>query len=514
VLVATSPPPQGTEPILTERIGIHTSASGTAVLTGEPLIVNDLDSNTQLNRPHRDALLRLGHRAFLAKPVAIGERVAGLLVVCRASPFSGEDLAIASAFASQAATALENARLYQEIQRAYAELSTTQDQLVQAQKMEAVGRLAGGVAHDFNNLMTVIMGRAMLMGAHLGAGHPLRRHVDIVKETSDRAATVTRQLLAFSRKQILQPKIVDLNALVSGMERMLRPLIGEDIDLVTVAGRGLSPVRVDASQFEQVLVNLAVNARDAMPAGGRLTIETANVAIDESEAHAHLGLEPGRYVMVAMSDTGCGMDAATARQSFEPFFTTEEPGKGTGLGLSMVYGTVKQSGGFIYVYSEPGIGTTFKIYLPPAEGSIETGVEPSVPASAPRGTETLLIVEDDENVRELLRDILADLGYTILMAENGAAALDICERNAAGIDLVLTDVVMPRLSGPDMVRRLSELRPGLKVLYVSGYTDHAIVHHGVLDRGTPFLEKPFTPVNIGRKVRQVLDQTELVRAHA
>jgi len=389
-----------------------------------------------------------------------------------------------------------------ELQAINRELSRTQDQLVQAQKMEAVGRLAGGVAHDFNNLLTVIRGRGQMLLQRLAPDDRLRRHVELIDHTAERAAGLTKQLLAFSRKQVLQPSVLDLNAIAAGTEKMLRRLIGEDIDLVTVLDPTLGRVKADPSQVEQVILNLVVNARDAMPQGGRLTIETQKVELDEAYARWHPGVRPGRYVMLAVSDTGVGMDAETQARLFEPFFTTKGPGKGTGLGLATVYGIVKQSGGNIFVYSEAGRGATFKVYLPRVDEPAEA-IEPGpLPGVTPRGSETVLLVEDEEGLRDLAREVLEGQGYTVLEARHPGEALLMSERHEGPIHLMLTDVVMPGMSGRALADRLVPTRPPMKVLYMSGYTDDAIVHHGVLEQGVAFVEKPFTPA---RKVREVLD---------
>ena len=377
-------------------------------------------------------------------------------------------------------------------------------QLRQAQKMEAVGRLAGGIAHDFNNLLTAILGSADLLLDTLSPDAPEREDLDEIRKAANRAADLTRQLLAFSRQQVLAPQVLDMNALVANLEKLLRRLIGEDVELRTVLAPDLGAVRADPGQLEQVIVNLAVNSRDAMPQGGQLTIETANVEFDEAYAAEHFPAEPGSYVLLAVTDTGTGMDAQTKSHIFEPFFTTKEKGKGTGLGLATVYGIVKQSDGYIWVYSEPGHGTSFMIYLPrvpDAPGPVRPAFEPSASA---RGSETVLAVEDDEMVRALIRRMLETRGYTVLLASHGDEALRLLERHPGCIDLLMTDVVMPGMSGRDLADRVAELRPSIKVLYLSGYTDDAIVRHGVLEPGIAFLQKPFTADRLARRVREVL----------
>jgi PAS domain S-box-containing protein len=379
-----------------------------------------------------------------------------------------------------------------------------EQQLRQAQKMEAVGRLAGGVAHDFNNLLTIISGYGGLLLEHPGTVEPLRGYVNEIKNASDRAASLTRQLLAFSRQQVLAPRVLGLNAVVANIEKMLKRLIGEDIDLVTILGESLWPVKADPGQLEQVLLNLSVNARDAMPNGGVLTIETANVEMDSTSAQTHFPLSPGPYVLLAFSDTGIGMDAETQARIFDPFFTTKEKGKGTGLGLAMVYGIVKQSGGYIWVYSQAGKGTTFKIYLPRTEEEVDESGPGGSGFKAQQGTETLLLVEDEDPVRALVRNVLREKGYRILEASRGEEALELAEQYGGPIDLLVTDVVMPQMNGRELARRLANLLPQIKVLYISGYADNAVWYQGGLDSGGAFLQKPFSPEALARKVREVL----------
>ncbi len=392
-----------------------------------------------------------------------------------------------------------------ERKRAEDALRTSEEQLRQSQKMEAVGKLAGGVAHDFNNLLTAIICHSDLSLRRLRADDPLCRNIEAIKKASERAASLTHQLLAFSRKQVLQSKVLDLNDVVVETNKLLRRLIGEDIDLLTVLEPALGQITADPGQIGQVLMNLSVNARDAMPQGGKLIIETANVYIDEEYARHHISVEPGRYVMLVVSDTGCGMDDATQKRIFEPFFTTKEVGKGTGLGLSTVYGIVRQSGGNIWVYSEAGRGTTFKIYLPRTDSAVETLEVSGGQDESPIGTETVLLVEDEEMVRDMTHEILLMSGYRVLEAKHGGEALAVCKQHDGPIHLMLTDVVMPQINGRQLAERLVPLRPEMRVLYMSGYTDDAIVHHGVLDDGMAFIEKPFTPNALARKVREALD---------
>jgi len=390
-----------------------------------------------------------------------------------------------------------------------AERRMLEEQLRQSQKMEAVGRLAGGIAHDFNNLLTVIKGYSELMLNELKEGDdPLRLEAEEVKKAADRAGALVRQLLAFSRRQVLAPKVLDLNALVANMDKLLRPLLREDIDLRTVLQPGLGTIKADPGQMEQVIMNLAVNARDAMPRGGKLTIETINVDLDPAYVREHSEMNLGQYVMLAVSDSGVGMDEATRLRVFEPFFTTKESGKGTGLGLSTVYGIVKQSGGYIWVYSEPARGTTFKIYLPRMDAQPEiVGRQESAFASY-RGTETVLLLEDEDGVRALVRHMLNKQGYTVLEAKHGNEAIYLCEHHKGEIHLLLTDVVLEQMSGREVAERLSLMRPAMKTLYISGYTDDAIVHHGVLTHEMPFLQKPFTAERLIKKVRQVIESGE------
>lgn len=380
-----------------------------------------------------------------------------------------------------------------------------EEQLRQSQKLEAIGLLAGGVAHDFNNLLTVIGGYADLSLNRLSPEDPLRRNLKEIHNASNRAASLTRQLLAFSRKQVMQPRVFALNTIIADLEKMLRRMIGEDIEFSTNLRASVGNVKADPGQIEQVIMNLVVNARDAMPSGGKITIETNIVELDETYARHHISAISGSYALLAVSDTGTGINEETKKHIFEPFFTTKESGKGTGLGLSMVYGIVKQSGGNIWVYSEPGIGTTFKIYLPSVGEAAQKYKEATKTFQHPQATETILLVEDAEMVRDLAREVLESCGYRVLVAENGREALRICEQSKRLIHLLLTDVVMPEMSGSELVKRLASLYPQLRVLYMSGYTEDAIVHHGVLNEGINFIEKPFSPDSLALRVREVLE---------
>jgi signal transduction histidine kinase/ActR/RegA family two-component response regulator len=403
--------------------------------------------------------------------------------------------------ANLAANAIENVRLFDRERE-------QQEQLRQAQKMEAIGQLAGGIAHDFNNLLTAIIGYSDLSLRTLEEENSLYRKISEIKKAARRAAGLTKQLLAFSRKQVLQTKILNLNDVIKDTNRMLGRLIGEDIEVELILNPGLWNVTADPGQIDQVLINLAVNARDAMPQGGKLTIKTSNVKMDPEIAQDYVSVQAGRHVLLTVSDTGCGMDEVTQERIFDPFFTTKEVGKGTGLGLSTVYGIIKQSGGYISVESVVGKGTTFKLYLPSVEAEVdETEVNVSSSELA-KGVETVLLVEDEDMVRQLVSDILEKEGYKMLVAQNGQEALIKSEQHEGEIDLIITDVVMPGMSGPQLVERLAASYAETKVLFMSGYTDNAIVYHGVLGEGMNFLQKPFTPDDVLRKVRDVLDKEQ------
>ncbi len=378
-----------------------------------------------------------------------------------------------------------------------------EDQLLCAQKMEAVGRLAGGVAHDFNNMLTIIAGYNRMMLDQISTLDPMRGYAEEILKASDRAAALTNQLLAFSRRQVMQPKVISVNTLMSEAEKMLRRLIGEDVVLQVKLQPELWNIRADPGQIEQVIFNLVINARDALSQGGRITVETSNIKLDKNYAKTHLGVHPGPYVMIAVSDNGMGMDAETKNHIFEPFFTTKQKGKGTGLGLSTVYGIVKQSEGDIWVYSEPGKGTAFKIYFPRTGESAEPAAGPA--DTAARGTETILVIEDEVGVRKLVCELLRRQGYTVIEANSGEEALRMSDNGQSAIHLLLTDVVMPDMSGRQIAERLMEARPEMKVLYMSGYTASTIVHHGVLEPELSFISKPFTQESLMAKVREVLE---------
>jgi signal transduction histidine kinase len=441
-------------------------------------------------------------------PVFSKGRIIGGLLLRSLKPYAytDKDVRLAERIGNQIAGAIANAQLYAERIQAEQERAALQEQLRQSQKMEAIGKLAGGVAHDFNNLLTVIQGYGELILNSVDQNSPLRQDVQEIINASERASSLTRQLLAFSRKQVLQPKVLDLNTHVSNMDKMLRRMIGEDIELVTLLAENLGRIKADPGQIEQVILNLALNAKDAMLKGGKLTIETANVKLDESYAHSHIGVTPGHYVMLSVSDNGVGMTPEIKERIFEPFFTTKEKGKGTGLGLSTVYGIIQQSGGNVWVYSEPGVGTTFKIYLPVIEEGRDSIQSLAVSTKPLQGSETILLVEDEEMVRKLACTVLQKYGYTVLEAPNGEEALRIVQgQNGNPIHLMVTDVVMPGMSGRQLADRLGSLWPEMKVLYMSGYTDNAIVHHGVLDPGIAYIQKPFAPNALTSKVREILD---------
>jgi two-component system cell cycle sensor histidine kinase/response regulator CckA len=385
------------------------------------------------------------------------------------------------------------------------ERRTLEARVRQASKMDAIGRLAAGVAHDFNNLLSVVLSYTEILGEDLKDDHPMRAGLDEIRGAGLRAVDLTRQLLTFSRQQVLQPKIVDLAKVISGVENMLRRLIGEDVELTANGDPALGKILVDPGQMEQLIVNLAVNARDAMPTGGRLIIETADVVLDEAYASDHVGVTPGPHVVLTVTDSGAGMDKATQARMFEPFFTTKEAGKGTGLGLATVFEVVRQSGGTIRVDSELDKGTTFKIYVPTAQRDVMASASPPPPdLRSLRGTETILLVEDEDGVRKLTRTILRRYGYNVLEAQSGGDAFLLCEQHAATIHLLLTDMVMPRMSGRQLAERLVPLRPGMKVLYMSGYTDDVFVRKGIMDSTIAFIQKPITPEALTRKVRETL----------
>jgi PAS domain S-box-containing protein len=439
-------------------------------------------------------------RGAFAFPIVLGEEVCGVVTFFSSRKLRRDELLqdIMVGLGRQLGQFIARKRDEERLQR-------SEDQLRQAQKMEAIGRLAGGVAHDFNNLLTVITGYSEMLLAEAEPGGPAQEYLEQIKEAGKRAASLTRQLLAFGRKQVLQAQVLDLNAVVQNLVKMLRRLIGEDIEIVVRQDPRLGRVKADPVQIEQILLNLATNARDAMPEGGTLTVTTANVEVGSPGPSPSPDLVRGPCVMLAVSDTGCGMDEGSRRRLFEPFFTTKERGKGTGLGLATVYGIVKQSRGHIEVDSEPGRGATFRIYLPRLEEADPGCPDPQGPSDAPRGQETILLVEDEEGVRKLVSHTLRLSGYTVLEASSGAEALKLCERHSGAIALLVTDVIMPQMNGRELAERAVSLLEDLKVLYISGYTDPVLDDQGFLAPGTAFLEKPITPGALARKVREVLD---------
>jgi PAS domain S-box-containing protein len=456
--------------------------------SGEDLLTRNLAADVYRDPDDRALVVEMRRAGNVGEADVEWKRKDGTVIVVR---LRGRPLGREPATQEEFAVFVENVTEQRETER----------QLQQAQKLEGIGQLAAGVAHDFNNLLTVILGRTHLVRSQVD--DRVRRDIDLIHRTAERAAALTRQLLAFSRRQILEPKVVDLNGAISGMITMLTRLVGESIELVFRPASELGRVKADVGQLEQVIANLAVNARDAMPEVGRLTVETANIDLDQHDVRQHVDVQPGSYVMFAVSDTGVGMDAATRARIFEPFFTTKEVGKGTGLGLSTVYGIVKQSGGHVWVYSEPGRGTTFKIYLPRVR-EVVSDREAVLPGPG-CGTETILLVEDEDEVRTLARETLEHFGYTVLSASRPAEAMRMTEQHFGPIDMMVTDVVMPQMSGRRLAEVVAPLRAGIKVLYMSGYTDTAIVDRGILRPGTLFLPKPFTPDTLARKVREVLD---------
>jgi two-component system cell cycle sensor histidine kinase/response regulator CckA len=484
--------------------GIYRSSLEGRFLDVNPALITMLGygSAEQLLRldPEKDVFAHADEHARLSEEFRRSGRLDGIEVQWKRS----DGTAITVRISGRAVTSAdEPADVLEAIAEDVTDRRVLEDQFRQAQKMEAVGRLAGGVAHDFNNLLMVISGYAEVMLAALEPDHRLREKALAIQQASDRATTLTRQLLAFSRKQLLELKVVDVNAIVADMERLLRPLIGEDVEFITRLTPEAVHTRADAGQLEQVLMNLVVNAKDAMPSGGTLTLQTEKIVLDESHRRGPTFIRPGHYVILTVSDTGMGMDKETQSRIFEPFFTTKEKGKGTGLGLSTVYGIVKQSAGYVMVQSEEGRGTTFQIYLPRVEGVAEKHPAPAVHAAL-GGTETVLLVEDEESVRQLVRETLAAKGYRVIEAENGESGLATAAQHDGKIDLVITDVVMPGMGGRELVKQLAQTRPQTKVLYLSGYTEDAILSEGTIESGAAFLQKPFTLRNLSCKVREVL----------
>ncbi|MGD0678207.1 MAG: GAF domain-containing protein [Polyangiaceae bacterium] len=486
--------------------------------TGESLLIPDVQVGDWKARFPPD-FVRLAERHNLRGFACVAMRsegkTLGTLGVGQAGgaarAFDAEDLALLQVLADHAAQAIVNGRLLEAVRRELEEHKQTRDmldrseeKLRQVAKMEAVGRLAGGVAHDFNNILSIILSYSEVAIEGLRMEDPMRRDLIEIQRAGERAGELTRQLLAFSRQQIMSPRILNLNSIVTGIEPMLRRLLGEDIALHFVPEPHLYVAKVDPGQVEQILMNLVVNARDAMPDGGSITIETANVMLDEGYVAAHPEASIGPHAALSVSDSGIGMTRDVLARIFEPFFTTKPTGTGTGLGLATVYGIVKQSGGCVWVYSEPDKGTTFKVYFPRAFGPEAQASSPAASSENLRGSETILVVEDEAQVRVLVRDILLRAGYHVIEASNGGEAFLVCEQYGATIQMLLTDIVMPRMNGRQLAERLRQIRPDIKVLFMSGYTENAIVHHGVLDSGLHFLQKPITPDRLLRKVREVL----------
>jgi signal transduction histidine kinase len=503
---------------LGEGVSGRVAATGLALLTPKISTAEYVASSEPRYRPY---LERLGVTSSMTLPLLSRGKVVGVANLMRSAPehpYDDDDFNFAQNVADHAALAVENARSYaaeraarataekakDDLSRDAAERLRLEEQLRQSQKMEAVGKLAGGVAHDFNNVLSVILSYGDLLLSDLKPGDPMRADVEEIKKAGARAADLTRQLLMFSRQQVLEPKVLDLNDVLARMDKMLQRILGADVDLLSMPAQALGRVRVDPSSIEQVIMNLVVNARDAMPTGGKLTMETDNVVLDEAYARGHLGVTPGPHVMLAITDTGTGIDKATLTRIFEPFFTTKPMGKGTGLGLSTVFGIVSQSGGSVWVYSEIGKGTTFKVYLPRVAEAVDVLLSVAAPASA-RGSETILLVEDDDQLRVVARGILARNGYHVIDARNAGEALLHAEKHPGLIHLLLSDVVMPQMSGPELAKRLARARPRMKVLCMSGYTDDSIVRHGVLEAQMAFLQKPITPESLTMKVREVLN---------
>ena len=498
-----------------KRFPLESCISGWAMINRQSVAIEDIYSDPRIPG---DAYRPTFVKSLAMVPVRREDPIAAIGTYWASNHLAtSREMWLLQTLADSTALALANVELYQDLKRKADEYALLyehtqkemrdrlqlEEELRQAQKMEAVGRLAGGIAHDFNNLLMVITGYSDMVLDMVPEEFEFREQLEEIRSAGERAASLTRQLLAFSRKQILRPEILDLNEAVARMNKLLKRLIGEDIDLYTKLQPGLHPVEFDPGQIEQIVMNLAVNARDAMLKGGQMTIETANVYLDEEYAREHPDAHTGAHVMIAITDSGTGMTAEIREKIFEPFFTTKKDGKGTGLGLSTVYGIVKQSRGNIWVYSEPGHGTTFKIYLPCADKHTFTDHPDASPITT-SGTETILVVEDDEAVRGLIRKVLQRAGYTVLDTGHPEEGIKICQEYPGDIHVLLTDVIMPKMGGRELADKIQTLHPSINIVYMSGYTDNAIVHHGVLESGTAFIEKPISPEDLLTKIRSFI----------
>lgn len=504
------------------RFPMSACISGWVMIHGEPVLIPDIYADERIPADvYRPTFVRSLAMVPIRSEAPIG--AIGNYWASERMP-TAEDVELLKALADSTSVAFENVRLYGELEekikdrtaaleearreceerkRAQTDLARTESQLRQAQKMEAIGRLAGGIAHDFNNLLSVILSYGTMLLDQLNHSDPLRSDIEQIKTAGERGATLTRQLLSLSRQQVFEPQMLDLNDVARGMEKMVKRILGEDIRLELRLGK-VARILADQAQLEQVLMNLIINARDALPHGGVITLETANVELNGDFTATHLGVNQGDYVMLAVSDTGIGMDAETQTRIFEPFFTTKDKSKGTGLGLSTVYGIVRQCGGHIWVYSEPGKGTSFKLYFPKTAQSVSLAPRVPIDIAQLTGTETILLVEDDDQVRDAAKGILRRNGYNVIEAKNAGEGLLLCEQFPGTIHLLVTDLVMPMMSGTQLARRLIEIRPNMKALCMSGYTDEAVLCHGFIDSKLAFLQKPLTPESLLLKVRQVL----------
>jgi PAS domain S-box-containing protein len=481
--------------VVNTSVPIGTSHIGLIAQERKPRIINDLCSHAKITGA--ECSVENEMKVFAGYPLIVEDKLLGIIESFSRSELTDDTLDALSSVGDMVSQCIIRKRTEEALRK-------SENQLRQAQKLESIGRLAGGIAHDFNNMLTAINGYSELALKRLPEDSPVRRNIREIKNAGERSALLTHQLLAFSRQQLLQPKILDINQVIKETVSLLKRLIGEDIHLVTVLDPKTSRVKVDPGQLSQVIMNLVVNARDAMPNGGKLTIETTNIYFDKESVRRNANVSPGNYVMFAVSDNGVGMDEETQQRIFEPFFTTKDIGEGTGLGLATVYGIVKQSGGSISVYSEVGVGTTFKIYFPEIKEKVSEEGK-AVSGELPVGNERILLVEDDDSIRALTREILEMYGYKVLTARNGVEALMLCKQENCDFDLLLTDVVMPQMGGRELVKKLTEETPSLRVLFTSGYTDDAVMRHGVIEENTNFLQKPFNSKTLAYKVREILD---------